>query len=140
MPRQCCRCACFVDRGSVCGRGDAEGSGELKEGERDVFKRTGGNFGIGGGMGISSHRGSFLLSYTFVLSETDREGENRNGGCGKKISESIRYLQAMPSISKAGGRDTEDLEKSSVGFMNGIPAGKFLCGIFGNISIRKSRR
>lgn len=60
---------------------DAEGSGELKEGDRDVFKRTGGNFGIGGGMGISSHRGSFLLSYTFVLSETDREGENRNGGC-----------------------------------------------------------
>lgn len=61
MPRQCCRCACFVDRGSVCGRGDAEGSGELKEGERDVFKRTGGNFGIGGGMGISSHRGSFCF-------------------------------------------------------------------------------
>ena len=69
-----------MDRGSVCGRGDAEGSGELKEGERDVFKRTGGNVGIGGGMGISSHRGSFLLSYTLVLSETDREGENRNGG------------------------------------------------------------
>lgn len=60
MPRQCCRCACFVDRGSVCERGDAEGSGELKEGERDVFKRTGGNFGIGGGMGISSKLNEIL--------------------------------------------------------------------------------
>ena len=50
-----------MDRGSVCERGDAEGSGGLKERERDVFGRTGGNFGIGGGMGISSHRGSFLL-------------------------------------------------------------------------------
>ena len=81
LRRTFCYFSIILSIGSVCERGDAEGSGELKEGERDVFKRTGGNFGIGGGMGISSHRGSFLLSYTFVLSETDREGENRNGGC-----------------------------------------------------------
>ena len=37
--------------------------------------------GLVAGWGFLLIVAAFLLSYTFVLSETDREGENRNGGC-----------------------------------------------------------